>query len=92
MVGDLIQQAHAAKLSLSEVRQIVQRALGIRPVSSDEVVKKLWAFTLDQWLVVERALQHVQRGGPVSDTYALELICADFLAGVEHEQVEARVS
>ena len=52
----------------------------------------MWAFALDQWLVVERAIQHVQRGGLVSDTRALELICADFLAGVEHEEVEARLS
>jgi len=91
MVRDLVGQADAAKLTLSEIRQTVQRALGIRPISSDEVVKKLWAFTLDQWFVVERALQHVQRGGPVSDTYALELICADFLAGVQHEQAENEV-
>ena len=92
MVRELVEQAHAAKLSLSEIRQTVQRALGIRPISSDEVVKKMWAFAMDQWMVVERAIQHVQRGGLVSDTHALELICADFLAGVEHEEVEARLS
>ncbi len=92
MVRDLVEQANAARLTLSEIRQTVQRALGIRPVSCDEVVKKLWAFSLDQWLVVERAIQHVQRGGPVGDTHALELICADFLAGVQHEEVAARVS
>jgi len=91
MVRELVEQTHAAKLTLSEIRQTVQRALGIRPISSDEVVKKLWAFPLDQWLVVERAIQHVQRGGPVSDTRALELICADFLAGVQHEALEAQV-
>ena len=90
MVRELVEQAHAAKLTLSEIRQTVQRALGIRPISSDEVVKKLWAFPFDQWLVIERAIQHVQRGGPVSDTHALELICADFLAGVQHEGIEAR--
>ena len=89
LVRELVDQANAAPLSLSEVRQKVQRALGIRPVSCDEVVKKLWAFSLDQWVVVERAIQHVQRGGPVSDTYALELICADFLAGVRHEAEQA---
>ena len=63
--------------------------LGIRPIVCDQVVKKLWAFSLDQWVVVERALGYVQRGGPVGDTYALELICADFLAGVRDEASEA---
>ncbi len=92
IVRELVDQAQAAKLSLSEIRQTVQRALGIRPVSADEVVKKMWAFSLDQWLVIERAIQHVQRGGPVSDTRALELICADFLAGVEHEAIAAEVA
>jgi hypothetical protein len=92
MVRELVEQAHAAKLSLADIRQTVQRALGIRPISSDEVIKKLWAFPLDQWAVVERAIQHVQRGGPVSDTRALELICADFLAGVQHEAVETALS
>ncbi len=92
MVRELVEQANAAKLSLAEVRQTVQRALGIRPITADEVVKKLWAFSLDQWLVIERAIQHVQRGGPVSDTQALELICADFLAGVKHEAIEAQLA
>jgi hypothetical protein len=91
-VRDLVEQAHAAKLTLFEIRQTVQQALGIRPILSDEVVTKLWAFPLDQWLVVERAIQHVQRGGPVSDTPALKLICADFLAGVQHETLEAQFS
>jgi hypothetical protein len=91
MVRELVEQAHVAKLTLSDIRQTVQRALGIRPISSDEVVKKLWAFPLDQWLVVERAIEHVQRGGPVSDTRALELICADFLAGVQHEALQQQV-
>ncbi len=88
-VRELVDQAEAAPLSLAEVREKVQRALGIRPVTCDEVVKRLWAFSLDQWMVVERAIQHVQRGGPVGDTYALELICADFLAGVRHEAEQA---
>ena len=92
IVRELVDQAQAAKLSLSEIRQTVQRALGIRPISADEEVKKMWAFALDQWLVIERAIQHVQRGGPVSDTRALELICADFLAGVQHEAIAAEVA
>ncbi len=90
-VRELMEQAHAAKLTLSEIRRTVQRSLGIRPISSGEVVKKLWSFPIDQWAVIERAIQHVQRGGPVSDTRALELICADFLAGVPHEAIEAEV-
>ena len=92
MVRALVDQADAASLTLAEVRQKVQRALGIRPIACDEVVKKLWAFSLDQWVVVEQAIQHVQRGGPVSDTYAVELICADFLAGVQLETGEAQLA
>ena len=92
LVRELIEQAGAADLSLAEIRHTVQRALGLRPISSDEVVKKLWAFPLDQWLVIERAIQHVQRGGVVSDTHALELVCADFPAGVQHEAIDGRVA
>ncbi len=68
MARELVDRAHTAKLTLSEIRRTIQRALCIHPISSDEVVKKLWALPLDQWLVIERAPQHVQRGGPVSDT------------------------
>jgi hypothetical protein len=86
--GELVEETIAAKLSLQEVHERGQRALGIRPISSGDVVRKLWSFSLEQWGVIERAIQYVRRGGPVSDTYALELICADYLAGVQTDELQ----
>lgn len=84
-VAELIEEALAARLSLRDVRQRVQLVLGLRPVNSGEVVRRVWSFTLDQWRVIDLAIRYVRRSGPVSDTYALELICADFLAGVRYD-------
>lgn len=69
--------------SLKEVKQQVARALG-RPADSEpQSVRKVWHFSPSQWSVIRQAIRAVNLStGSDSETYAIELIAADYLAGI----------
>jgi len=69
--------------SLKDVKRQVAAALGRPKEDEPQSVRKVWHFSPSQWAVVRRAIRAVNLStGSDSETYAVELICADYLAGI----------
>lgn len=69
--------------SLKDVKRQVAEALGRPAQAEPQSVRKVWHFSPSQWAVVRRAIRAVNLSTDSdSETYAIELICADYLAGI----------
>ena len=83
LVGQTIKQ----DMSLKEVKRQVAIALGRASESEPQTVRKVWYFSPSQWTVINQAIKAVNLNtGSDSESYAIELIAADYLAGIGLEQ------
>ncbi len=79
---ELVEEAAEKGTTLAEVKRRVAAALG-QAEDGPQPVRKVWYFAESQWAVVSQAIKAVQMNtGSDSETYAVELICADYLAGI----------
>ena len=70
-------------LSLKEIKRQVAIALGKPHDSEAQTVRKVWYFSPSQWSVISQAIKAVNlETDSESETYAIELIAADYLAGI----------
>ena len=80
---ELIEQTVEQGTPLKEVKRRVAAALGQAEEDEPQPVRKVWYFAESQWNVIGQAIKAVQcNTGSDSETYAIELICADYLAGI----------
>ena len=62
-------------------------ALGRIEDGEEQAVRKVWYFPPSQWSVISKAIRAVNLNtGSDSESYAIELIAADYLAGIGLEQ------
>ncbi len=74
-------------LPLKEVKRQVAVALGRIEDGEEQAVRKVWYFSPSQWSVISKAIKAVNLNtGSDSESYAIELIAADYLAGIGLEQ------
>ena len=74
-------------LPLKEVKRQVAVALGRIEDGEEQAVRKVWYFSPSQWSVISKAIRAVNLNtGSDSESYAIELIAADYLAGIGLEQ------
>jgi hypothetical protein len=79
---DLVEKTVEKGTPLKEIKRQVAIALG-EAEDGPQPVRKVWYFAESQWTVVSQAIKAVQMNtGSESETYAIELICADYLAGI----------
>jgi len=80
---EMVEQTAEKGTPLKEVKRQVAAALGQAEADEPQPVRKVWYFAESQWAVVSQAIKAVQMNtGSDSETYAIELICADYLAGI----------
>ena len=83
----LVSQTIKNDLSLKEVKRQVAIALGRTDEGEQQTVRKVWYFSPSQWTVISQAIKAVNLNtGSDSESYAIELIAADYLAGIGLEQ------
>ena len=83
----LVSQTIKQDMSLKEVKRQVAVALGRASDSELQTVRKVWYFSPSQWTVINQAIKAVNLNtGSDSESYAIELIAADYLAGIGLEQ------
>ena len=85
---DLVTRTIKQDLPLKEVKRQVAVALGRIEDGEEQAVRKVWYFSASQWSVISKAIRAVNLNtGSDSESYAIELIAADYLAGIglEHE-------
>ena len=83
----LVSQTIKQDMSLKEVKRQVAVALGRASESEPQTVRKVWYFSPSQWTVIKQAINAVNLNtGSNSESYAIELIAADYLAGIGLEQ------
>ena len=79
----LIDQTLRHDTPLRELRQQVAEAIGQATEGEPQTIRKVWYFSPSQWAVISQAIKTVQLStGSDSESYAVELIAADYLAGV----------
>ena len=79
----LVDQTIQQDTPLTEVKRQVAVAMGRIPDGESQTVRKVWHFSPSQWSVVSQAIKAVSLAtGSDSETYAIELIAADYLAGI----------
>lgn len=80
---EMVEETAEKGTPLKEVKRQVAAALGQDEEDEPQPVRKVWYFAESQWTVVSQAIKAVQMNtGSDSETYAVELICADYLAGL----------
>ena len=84
---ELVIQTIKQDLPLKEVKRQVAVALGRIADGEQQTVRKVWYFSPAQWSVISKAIKAVNLNtGSDSESYAIELIAADYLAGIGLEQ------
>ena len=84
---ELVSQTIKHDLPLKEVKRQVAVALGTISDGEAQTVRKVWYFSPSQWSVISKAIKAVNLNtGSDSESYAIELIAADYLAGIGLEQ------
>ncbi len=74
-------------IPLKELRREVAAALGLVSETEPQTVRKVWYFSESQWSVISQAIKVISlTTGSDSETYAIELIAADYLAGIGVDQ------
>jgi hypothetical protein len=82
-VKDLLNKSIRHGIPLKELKREVAIALGLVAEGEEQTVRKVWCFSESQWSVISQAIQVVNlTTGSDSETYAVELLAADYLAGV----------
>jgi len=80
---EMVEETAEKGTPLKEVKRRVAAALGQAEADEPQPVRKVWYFAESQWAVVSQAIKAVQmNAGSDSETYAVEPICADYLAGI----------
>ena len=83
----LVTQTIKNDLPLKEVKRQVAIALGRTSDSEAQTIRKVWYFSPSQWSVISQAIKAVNlETDSESETYAIELIAADYLAGIGLDQ------
>ena len=68
---------------LKEVKRQVAAALGQPADGEPQTIRKVWRFSPSQWSVISQAIKAVNLNtGSDSETNAIELLAADYLAGI----------
>jgi len=84
---ELVTRTIQQDLPLKEVKRQVDVALGRIEDGEEQAVRKVWYFSPSQWSVISKAIKAVNLNtGSDSESYAIELISADYLAGIGLEQ------
>ena len=84
---ELVSRTIKHDLPLKEVKRHVAVALGRIGDGEQQTVRKVWYFSPSQWSVIGKAIRAVNLStGSNSESYAIELIAADYLAGIGLEQ------
>ncbi len=84
----LVEQTASENTPLKQLKRQVAVALGRRDEGEPQPVRKVWYFAESQWRVVSQAIKAVQcNTGSDSESYAIELICADYMAGIGLKKV-----
>ena len=86
-VKELVIRTIDQDLPLKEVKRQVAVALGRIEDGEEQAVRKVWYFSGSQWSVISKAIRAVNLNtGSDSESYAIELIAADYLAGIGLQQ------
>ena len=88
---ELVSRTIKDNLPLSEVKRQVAQALGRLQDGEQQEIRKVWYFSPSQWSVISQAIKAVNLNtGSDSESYAIELIAADYLAGIGlHQQSQS---
>lgn len=79
----LVSKTIQEDLPLKEVKRQVAIALGQPADPEAQTIRKVWFFSPSQWVVINQAIKAVNlETDSESETYAIELIAADYLAGI----------
>jgi len=82
-VKDLLNKSIKHGIPLKELKREVAVALGLISDGEPQTVRKVWHFSESQWSVISQAIQVIRlTTGSDSETYAVELLAADYLAGI----------
>ena len=82
-VKKLLNRTIKRGIPLRELKREVAVALGLVSADEPQTVRKVWYFSESQWSVISQAIQAIQlTTGSDSETYAMELMAADYLAGI----------
>ena len=74
---------------LKEVKRQVAAALGQPADGEPQTIRKVWRFSPSQWSVISQAIKAVNLNtGSDSETNAIELLAADYLAGIGLDERE----
>jgi hypothetical protein len=85
LVGSTIKQ----NTSLRDIKRQVAVALGMADEGEPKTVRKVWYFSESQWSVINQAIRAVNlAAGTESETYAIEFLAADYLAGIGLDEME----
>jgi len=83
----LVAQTIQEDLPLKEVKRQVAIALGQPAEAEAQTIRKVWYFSPSQWSVISQAIKAVNlETDSESESYAIELIAADYLAGIGLKQ------
>ena len=75
--------------SLRDIKRQVAAALGMADETEPKTVRKVWYFSGSQWSVVNQAIRAVNLAtGSESETYAIEFLAADYLAGIGLDETQ----
>jgi len=75
--------------SLRDIKRQVAAALGIADEAEPKTVRKVWYFSGSQWSVINQAIRAVNLAtGSESESYAIEFLAADYLAGIGLDETE----
>ena len=82
-VKQLMNRTIRRGIPLRDLKREVAVALGLVSEAEPQTVRKVWHFSESQWSVVNQAIQTIHlTTGSDSESYAIELMAADYLAGI----------
>jgi len=82
-VRDLLNKSVKHGIPLKGLKHEVAVALGLISDREPQTVRKVWHFSESQWSVINQAIQVIRlTSGSDSEAYAIELLAAEYLAGV----------
>ncbi len=82
-VKELLDRTIKRGIPLKDLKREVAVALGLVSESEPQTVRKVWHFSESQWSVISQAIQAIDlTTGSDSETYAIELMAAEYLAGI----------
>ena len=86
-VRDLVNKTIRHGIPLKDLKHEVAVALGLVSDQEPQTIRKVWRFSESQWSVISQAIKVIQlTTASDSETYAIELMAADYLSGVGVKQ------